>query len=200
MRKDKDVFITPAQKQALKDWRGNWWKSLAVSCLHKALRRGDVNTAAYCAGWLLQNREFKMNAWRRILSFPSEELSGEGIERVNALYQAWKDCYEDDNLFAAIIYLCRLVNGEATPQRKPGDLNREADELKNAVIFWMQAGKTCTPLPEAWDCHMTGHVATLDEFWEYANRLGPASQWRADAVQAKEETGDRTQVQMNLLK
>lgn len=158
--------------------RGVWNQSLAVSALHKSLRKGDIETAAYCAAWLGRYEAGRNAAWRRVLAFPSEDLSGEGAERVAALYRCWEAGHEDDNLFAAILYLCRLVRGEPTPERKEG-LNREADELKNAAIWWIQSGKVVPPPAEAYDVH-TGSD-TLASWWASVNNLAPASPWREDA-------------------
>ena len=160
--------------------KGVWNHSLAVSALHKSLRMGLIETAAYCAAWLCRYKRGKDAAWRRVLAFPSEDMGGEGVERVIALYRCWEAGHEDDNLFDAIIYLCRLVTGEPTPERKKG-LNREADELKCAAIWWIQSGKVVDPPKEAYDMHVG--AGTLASWWANVNKLGPASPWREDAVQ-----------------
>jgi len=159
--------------------RGVWNHSLAVSALHKSLRMGLIETAAYCAAWLCRYTRGKSAAWRRVLAFCSEDLGGEGAERVAALYTCWQGGHEDDNLFSAIIYLCRLVTGEPTLERKKG-LNREADELKCAAIWWIQSGKVVDPPREAYDIHAGS--GTLAGWWADVNKLGPPSPWRTDAM------------------
>lgn len=158
-----------------------WNMSVAKSALHKAMRRGDVDTAAYAAAYLCAKGIYGQEAaWRRVLAFPAEDMCGEGVERVIALYHAWRDGHELDNLFAAIIYLCELA--------KRG-LNRSADELKNAAFYWVDSGKEVKVPDYAYDVH-TG-VGTLREWWDDVNKLAQPSKWREDAMKYKPPQKDK---------
>ncbi|MBN2002982.1 MAG: hypothetical protein JXA21_06465 [Anaerolineae bacterium] len=150
----------------------NMW--VAMSALHKALRHGDVETAAYAAAWLSQWPKLAEAAWRRVCAFPAEDLAGEGAERVAALHHNWVAGHEDDNLFAAILYLCELVKA------REGALDRRADELKCAALYWVSGGRQMEPPSYAEDVHTGG--GTLDDWWGQVNALAPASPWREDAM------------------
>lgn len=163
---------------------GKWFHSLAVSALHKCLRLGDIETSAHATAWLMRYPSGQSAAWRRLLAFCAEDLGGEGCERVAALHYNWVQGHEDDNIYAAIIHLCRLVKGVPTV-REPGQLNREADELKCAAIYWVQIDKPATPPQEANDMHLGN--GTLMDWWNVVNKLGPASPWRDDAMKMRLE-------------
>lgn len=153
---------------------GGWNMWIATSTLHKALRRGDVETAAYAAGWLATRGDnFRASAWRRVLAMPAEDLCGEGAERVAALHYNEANGHELDNLFAAIIYLCEVVTARA------GVLDRRADELKNATLYWLQGGREVKVPEYAKDVH--AGMGTLADWWADVNASAPASPWREDA-------------------
>ena len=164
-----------------------WNYGLATSTLHKAMRRGDIETAAFAAAFLLKRGGGPDRAWRRVLAFPSEDLSGVGVERVAALFVAYNGGHEDDNLFAAIIYCCNLaalgktVVDEIENSRKPGRLDRTADELKNAMFARMQQDDLL-PVPSyAADVH-TGQ-GTLADWWADVNSAADPSPWREKAME-----------------
>jgi hypothetical protein len=173
-----------------------WTISIAKSVLHKSMRRADVEYAAYAAAWLIDHYERTVGsrkkglaaAWRCVLAFPSEDLCGEGVERVAALNHCCREGHEADNLFAAIIHLCRLVDPSSVqlPVRESGQLNRWADELKNAAIVWVQGREGLHPrkmtVPDYALDHHCGFEKTTEKWWRQTNTLGPASPWREDAV------------------
>jgi len=161
-----------------------WEPRLATSTLHKAIRRGDAETAAYAAAFLSESGyQGTLSAWRRVLAVPAEDLNGFGVEKVVAFYQAWNAGHELDHLFAAILYLCGVV--------KEHGLDRTADELKNAALYWVNGGRDTQPPEYAFDCH-SGH-GTVAQWWEQVNAQCAPSQWREDAMkynsaQKKEKT------------
>ncbi len=155
-----------------------WNPKMGTSTLHKAIRHGDVEMAAYAAAYLCSlGYGGIMSAWRRVLAVPGEDLNGSGVEKVVAFYQAWNVGKELDNLFAAILHLCTLV------QERGGKLDRSADELKNAATHWIQSGREVEPPDYAYDWH-SGH-GTLQGWWDQVNAMGPASKWREDAMKVK---------------
>lgn len=170
-----------------------WSDAIAKSVLHKAVRRAEVELAAFAAAWLMVHGKKAgiEAAWRCILAFAGEDLCGEGADRIAALHYCWKEGHECANLFASIINLCRLVKPTSVdlPDRAPGQLLRSGDELKNAALVWIQGGDGAAPreipVPDYALDHHNGFEQTADKWWDHVNVLGPASPWRADAVRVK---------------
>lgn len=121
-----------------------WDARIATSGLHKMLRAGNTQMAIFCAAYLNRNHFDRLRAWRRVLAFPSEDLSGEGVRIAAANYTMWKDGYCDGAIYDAIASLCSIV------QARGGQLNRAADELKCAAIHWNTGGRKPLPVLADW--------------------------------------------------
>lgn len=181
-------LITPDRLRPLREGENKWYRSLAVSTVHKALRSGDTEMCAYAAGWLLQYSNWSMFVWRRLMAFPSEDISGEGAVRVAALYSAWNYMKEfgpraNNAIFAAIIHLTELV--QMGPGYESPLPDTRAELYRRSAEMWFKRELFMPPPPEAFDMHVG--QGSVGDFWEYANPMGAPSPWRADAVRMRHE-------------
>lgn len=148
---------------------------LALEQQKAALAVGNIERAAHISVWMLKKKATKDVVWRNIfalmLQYPGLP---DNMKHLNALYSAWRSGYEDDNLFSAIIYLCAFSG--------LGVKSYEVTQVKGAAIGKLK-NKTIVPIPaDVLDMHAGNDEATLEDFWQYVNRLGPASAWREDAM------------------
>jgi hypothetical protein len=79
------------------------------------------------------------------------------------------------------LVLYQIVAGERLA-RQDCRLNREADELKNAALYWVQGGRDWLPPDYAKDVHAGAKGATLEDWWNDVNTSSDPSPWREDAM------------------
>ncbi len=136
-----------------------WDHRLAVSALHKSLRRADVVMAQFAAAFLMRYDLGGRAAWRRMMAFPAEDMMGAGAIMVAQNYGLWKESRCDEIAFRTVHSLCQLV------RERGGTLDRQADELKNAAIAWNQGMRLPLPvLAGKWDGEIMPEMRYVGEF------------------------------------
>ena len=164
-----------------------------ISCLQKAIRRGDTALAGYMALELFESRHWRY-LWKRLLVISAEDCAGIVTQEIRALYDSFLLLTDQGRQHRSRIFLSKAVIVLCQARK-----SRDADHLQNFVYDrqMLDAAKLeqalsearrspeRVPLPEyTFDCHTRRGRArgkTKDDFFtdEFA-ALQPRQQGEFD--------------------